>query len=251
MGGYIQSFSKIKIMKFLGILSLLFVLILSSCKVSNKSIQRQLKIEEGVSNPTTIEEIQDAIEKYDVRVRETQMAMSQIGIWYKMLGNRYLDNKMYGEALKCFQKAVEYYPANQNIYYYIGVCAGYMSKTALDYGAVGSNTQKYNYLKLAETAYLRALELDDRYTNAMFAVSILYVYELDESEKAVPYLEKLLTIDTKHTDAMLLLGHAYYLTGQNDKAVSSYDNVIKYTKSAEKKEAAENLKQQVLVGSGY
>ena len=45
---------------------------------------------------------------------DIQLAQSQIGIWYKMLGTRYIDQKMYGEALKCFQEALKYYPDNQN-----------------------------------------------------------------------------------------------------------------------------------------
>lgn len=237
-----------KTLKYAGTAVLFCVLFLSSCKVSNKSIQRQLKMEEGVSNPTTIEEIRDAIDKYDAHVRETQMAMSQIGIWYKMLGNRYLDNKMYGEALKCFQEALKYYPANQNIYYYVGVCAGYMSHAALDFGGTGSSNQKYNYLRLAEEAYLRAIKLDDRYTSAMYALGVLYVYELEESEKAIPYLEKLLTIDTKHTDAMFVLASAYYLNGENSKAVALYDKVGQVSKSSEKKEAAEINKKIILDG---
>ena len=78
-----------------------FSLLLLSCGVSNKSIKRNQELEENVSNPTTIEELKEAIEKYQQRVADIQMANSQIGIWYKILGTRYLDQKMYGEALKC------------------------------------------------------------------------------------------------------------------------------------------------------
>ena len=140
------------------------VLLLSSffvsCGVSNKSIIRQQKLEEGVENPTTVEELKDAIAKYEKRAADLQLTNQQVGIWYKILGNRYLDNKMYGEALKAFQKALEYYPNNQNLYYWVGVCAGYMSHAAMDFGGTGSSEMKYNYLKLAEEAYLRAIEIE-------------------------------------------------------------------------------------------
>ena len=142
------------------ILTCLFLF--SSCGVSNKRIIRMQKMEEGVGSPTTIEELKTAIEKYDARIADLQLSQSQVGIWYKILGTRYLDNKMYGEALKAFQSALQYYPDNQNLYYYVGICAGYMSHTALDYNATGNMEQKYNYLKLAETAYLRAIEIEPR-----------------------------------------------------------------------------------------
>ena len=115
--------NKIKAVILAAAVSIMFV----SCGgVSNKTIIRHQKMEEGVDSPTSIEELKDAIKKYQERVADVQLAQSQIGIWYKILGTRYLDNKMYGEALKTFQEALTYYPDNQNLYYYVGVCAGYM-----------------------------------------------------------------------------------------------------------------------------
>ena len=126
------------------ILCVLFMsTIILSCGVSNKSILRQQKLEEGVQNPTSVEELKDAISKYEKRAADLQLTNQQVGIWYKILGNRYLDNKMYGEALKAFQKALEYYPNNQNLYYWVGVCAGYMSHAAMDFGGTGSSEMKY------------------------------------------------------------------------------------------------------------
>ena len=174
------------------------------------------------------------------------MANSQIGIWYKILGTRYLDNKMYGEALKSFQKALEFYPDNQNLYYYVGVCAGYMSHAALDFGGSGSSQVKLNYLKLAEEAYLRAIQIEDRYVRALYGLGVLYVFELDEPVKAIPHLEKLLTIDTKNIDAMFVLARAYYSNYEFDKSVEMYDKIINISKSAETRSAAEDNKKTVL-----
>lgn len=229
------------------ILTCLFLF--SSCGVSNKRIIRMQKMEEGVGSPTTIEELKTAIEKYDARIADLQLSQSQVGIWYKILGTRYLDNKMYGEALKAFQSALQYYPDNQNLYYYVGICAGYMSHTALDYNATGNMEQKYNYLKLAETAYLRAIEIEPRYSRALYALSVLYVYELDEPAKAIPYLERVLDIEKKHTDAMFVLARAYYSTYEFDKAVEMYDKIISVTTSDKKKTDAEANKKIVLDAS--
>ena len=229
------------------ILTCLFLF--SSCGVSNKRIIRMQKMEEGVGSPTTIEELKTAIEKYDARIADLQLSQSQVGIWYKILGTRYLDNKMYGEALKAFQSALQYYPDNQNLYYYVGICAGYMSHTALDYNATENMEQKYNYLKLAETAYLRAIEIEPRYSRALYALSVLYVYELDEPAKAIPYLERVLDIEKKHTDAMFVLARAYYSTYEFDKAVEMYDKIISVTTSDKKKADAEANKKIVLDAS--
>ena len=222
-------------------------IVLVSCGgVSNKTIIRHQKMEEGVESPTTIEELKDAIKKYQERVADVQLAQSQIGIWYKILGTRYLDNKMYGEALKAFQEALTYYPDNQNLYYYVGVCAGYMSHAALDYNASGNNEVKYNYLKLAEEAYLRAIAIEDRYVRALYGLGVLYVFELDEPEKAIPHLEKALSIDTKNLDTMFVLARAYYSSYEFDKAIEMYDKIIETTKSDDTKKTAEENKKIVL-----
>ena len=222
-------------------------IVLVSCGgVSNKTIIRHQKMEEGVESPTTIEELKDAIKKYQERVADVQLAQSQIGIWYKILGTRYLDNKMYGEALKAFQEALTYYPDNQNLYYYVGVCAGYMSHAALDYNASGNNEVKYNYLKLAEEAYLHAIAIEDRYVRALYGLGVLYVFELDEPEKAIPHLEKALSIDTKNLDTMFVLARAYYSSYEFDKAIEIYDKIIETTKSEDTKKTAEENKKIVL-----
>ena len=231
-------------------LTLAISLALVSCGgVSNKTVIRHQKMEEGVDNPTTIEELKDAIKKYQERVADVQLAQSQIGIWYKILGTRYLDNKMYGEALKAFQEALTYYPDNQNLYYYVGVCAGYMSHAALDYNASGTNEVKYNYLKLAEEAYLRAIAIEDRYVRALYGLGVLYVFELDEPDKAIPHLEKALSIDTKNLDTMFVLARAYYSSYEFDKSIAMYDKIIETTKSDDTKKTAEENKKIVLDAS--
>ncbi|MBQ4379018.1 MAG: tetratricopeptide repeat protein [Treponema sp.] len=222
------------------------VLILCGCTKSNKSIMRMQKIEEGVASPTTEEELKEAIAKYQQRVADNQLADSQVGIWYKMLAVRYLDAKQYGNALQYFQKAIQIYPTNQNLFYYVGLCAGYMAKASLDFNATGvkTTTEKYNYLKLSESAYLRAIELEPKYGRALYGLGILYVFELDEPEKAIPHLEKLISFDTRNFDAMFVLARAYYVQGEYEKSASLYDKIASQTKSdAKKQEALANKKK--------
>ena len=226
-------------------LTAFFAIALCSCSKSNKTIIRLQHIEEGVSSPNTIEELKDAISKYEERVADIQLANSQIGIWHKILATRYLDKKMYGEALKSFQKALEYYPDNQNLYHYVGLCAGYMSHASMDFDADGYSEKRENYLKLSEDAYSRAIEIEPRYARALYGLSVLYLFELGEDEKAVPLLEKLLTIETKNIDAMFLLARAYYMTYEFDKAIGMYDKIISLTKSPERKAEAEANREVV------
>lgn len=220
--------------------------VLTSCNKGNKQIKRMQQVEEGVENPSTIEEISDAIEKYDERIDDIILATQQTGIWWKLLGTRYLDNQMYGKALDAFQKAISFYPANQNLYYYVGVCAGYLAESALDYDASGDVTERDRYFALAESAYLRALEIEPQYVRSLYGLAVLYVFEMNRCMEAIPYLERVLTIETKHTEAMFVLARAYYCTGQYQKASDLYDRILETTTDEKLRDDAERNKKVAL-----
>ena len=114
---------------------LVFSAFFAGCSYSNKALlQKRLQnMEKYSGNPGNIEEIKKGIEKYDSEAQELVEKNAKIGIWYKILGTRYLDRKMYGKALESFQSALEFYPENPNLYYYVGVSATYVSHSALDF----------------------------------------------------------------------------------------------------------------------
>ena len=162
--------------RFLSIL-LSSIFILSSfisCQRNSAQIKSLQRMEEGVSNPTTIQELEDAISKYQSRIDDLVTAEAQVGIWYKILGTRYLDKRMYGKALECFQKAAGYYPDNANLFYYIGVCARQMGIASIGVNNTATATQK-DYFRMSEKAYLTALDKDPKYYRAMYAIGILYL----------------------------------------------------------------------------
>ncbi len=229
------------------VLSLLF----SGCNYSNKSLleKRIQKMEKYSGNPGNIEQIKAGIAQYDEEAEELVEKNAKIGIWYKILGTRYLDKKMYGEALKAFQSAVEMYPDNPNLYYYVGLCAGYVSHSALDFEGRGATEKKANYLKLSEEAFKQAVQIDGRYANALYALGVLYAFDLDNGPAAVEYLERFVEIETKNTDGMMVLARAYYMSYEFDKAADMYDRIISITKSAGRKAEAEANKKVVLDAS--
>ncbi len=223
---------------------------LSSCGgTSYKTVKRLQKLEEGVSNPVTKEELQQAIEKYDQRAMDLVAAQAQEGIWYKILGTRYLDERMFGKAMEAFQNALLYYPDNANLYYYVAICAAYQANAQLDFEAQGqsfAHEKMMNYLKVSEDAYLRALSINPKYYRAMYGIGVLYTFQLNESEKAIPYLEKFLETQTKDTNAMFVLARAYYSTYQFQKAIDLYDKIIELNVNPDKTADARTNKNIVL-----
>lgn len=231
------------------IITLLLIFILESCnKVT--SIRRLQELEEGVSNPNTEAELKDAIRKYEKRVDDIIIAEERIGIWYKILGSRYMDQKMYKKALKAFQSALEYYPENPNLFYQAGLAASLTAKNSLDFELTGTDIEKKRYFALAVSAYTRALEIDPKHSKAVYALSVLYIFELNRPAEAIPILEKITEWEKKPIDHLFLLGAAYYMTGENEKAIAVYERIIEVSSSAEKKAKAESNIREIKSSGG-
>ena len=231
------------------IITLLLIFILESCnKVT--SIRRLQELEEGVSNPNTEAELKDAIRKYERRVDDIIIAEGRIGIWYKILGSRYMDQKMYKKALKAFQSALEYYPENPNLFYQAGLAASLTAKNSLDFELTGTDIEKKRYFVLAASAYNRALEIDPKHSKAVYALSVLYIFELNRPAEAIPILEKITEWEKKPIDHLFLLGTAYYMTGENEKAIAVYERIIEISSSAEKKAKAESNIREIKSSGG-
>lgn len=231
------------------IITLLLIFILESCNKIT-SIRRLQELEEGVSNPNTEAELKDAIRKYEKRVDDIIIAEERIGIWYKILGSRYMDQKMYKKALKAFQSALEYYPENPNLFYQAGLAASLTAKNSLDFELTGTDIEKKRYFSLAVSAYTRALEIDPKHAKAVYALSVLYIFELNRPAEAIPILEKITEWEKKPIDHLFLLGAAYYMTGENEKAIAVYERIIEISSSAEKKAKAESNIREIKSSGG-
>ncbi|MGP1438096.1 MAG: tetratricopeptide repeat protein [Treponema sp.] len=224
---------KVKIKALFFIICVIFF---ASCN-NKRFIQRVQEYEEGVNNPTSEAELNDAIKKYLRRIDDIIVASERVGTWYKILGTRYLDKKMYKNAFECFQKSIEFYPENQNLYYKVGVCAALMAKNSIEY-----EDMEDHYFNIAVKAYKRAIEIDPNYSKAIYALSVLYIFELGEPKEAIPLLEKAIDGKMKPLEELFLLGRAYAMVGENEKAISTFKRIVDISgNEAQRKQAKENI----------
>lgn len=208
-----------------------------------------LRISELTSDgapPESIEGLKEAIARYEGRIEEQTKTAAQAGIYWKLLATRYIDRKMYGEALDALKRAVEYFPEDSTLYYMTGLSASVMAKSALDFSRTGSTAERNRLFALAESSHKRAIALDPKNTRSLYALGVLYVFELDRAADAIPYLERYLLLESKDVDAMFILARAFYVTGKRDDAVNLYDRIIATTKDKNKKAEAEANKKTVL-----
>jgi tetratricopeptide (TPR) repeat protein len=193
--------------------------------------------------PQSIEELRQAIDLYGKKIDEHVADAAKVGIYWKILGSRLMDGPkpLYGEALEAFEQAVRYYPDDESIHYLIGVSAGNLAKAEYFYP-----NEQAEYYRIAEAAYVRAIDLNGRYGKALYGLGVLYVYDLKRPLEALSIMERYLEINTRDTNGMFVLAASKYMTEDYEGAALLYDRIIGLTKDKNVKIQAELLKQQVM-----
>jgi tetratricopeptide (TPR) repeat protein len=200
----------------------------------------------GVSSPpSSVEELKASIAANEKKLERYVNDAAQTGIYWKLLASRLQDRGLHGEALQALQKAAYYFPEDPAVQYNTGISAGILAKASHAFPGI-ENTEKEGYYSLAEKAFLRAIELDGRYLRPKYSLGVLYVFELDRPEEAIPHLLKCLEISRNDLDTMFVLARAYYMTENYKAAVDLYDRIITLTRDEQKRKDAQNNRQLVM-----
>lgn len=193
--------------------------------------------------PETIEGLRAAIGSYERQQEKYVKDAAQTGVYWKILATRLQDRGLHNEALEALERAVYYVPEDASLFFQTGISAGIAAKSALAFP--GAEGERERLLALAESAYLRAIELDGNYGRPRYGIGVLYVFELNRPEDAVLHLERYLDIIRNDVDAMFVLARAYYMTGDFRRSIDLYDRIIALTKDENKRMEAENNKSIV------
>jgi tetratricopeptide (TPR) repeat protein len=195
--------------------------------------------------PRTIEDLQKAIAAYEDLQEMHVRDAAQTAAYWKILSTRFQDRGMFLEAVKALRRAIEIMPGDETLHYLTGLNAAQAAKSLFDYGGLsggegsGGGWSRRSCLDLAEAAYLRAIELEPTYTQARYALAVLYVFELDRPDDAVFQLLRYMENRSGDADAMFILARALYMTGRNGEAADWYERGIPLSKDAARKAEAE------------
>jgi tetratricopeptide (TPR) repeat protein len=192
--------------------------------------------------PQTIEELRQAIARYEKRIEAHVRDAAQTGLYWKILATRLQDRDLHREALDALERAVYYFPGDAAVHYLRGVSAGVVGKSAFD----RNGEEGRDYLALSEASYLRAIELAPDYGRPRYGLGVLYVFELDRPQDAVPHLLRFLEISRDDVDAMFVLARAYYMLENYREALDLYERIAATTRDPAQREEAENNRQTIL-----
>jgi tetratricopeptide (TPR) repeat protein len=189
--------------------------------------------------PETIDGLKKAIALYENQIELNVKTGAQTGVYWKILAIRLADKGMHKDALEAFERALYYKADDPTIFYLTGESAAVAAASTLDFNA-DSAAERERYLNLAESAYLRAIELDPTYAKPKLGLGILYAFDMDRPADAVPHLDRYLQINSSDIRGMFVLARAYFMIGENNRAIELYERIIRRSKDPKVKTEAQN-----------
>ena len=229
-----------------------FALLLSSCneyrkKLLDKTFERILKTETGdyeneKISKERIKELEEGIREYYNDVDRVVTANAEIGIYYRMLALEYIDLEMYHYALDNFEKALEFYPTHSVLSFYAGLSKANIARAEVE------ESKRLRLLYEAENYYITAIRIRKGYANAIYALSVLYMFDLNRPGAAGPLLEEILLRDPKNWEAKILYARFKVVSGDVDAAIELYDEISEDAWDDEMKEQAGQNRDSLLGG---
>jgi tetratricopeptide (TPR) repeat protein len=192
-----------------------------------------------------IAELEAAVRAYGKEIQQRVQDTGKLGIYYRILALDLMEKKMYGPALEQFEKALEIYPANPVLLYYAGVCRTYLAKASADLESRKRGIQEASLL------YERAVEMDGRYENALYASAVLAVFDMEEISEAQSRVNRLLRVYPEHIGGSFLLARLYLAEGYREAAAEVYHHIAESSRASddEKRRARDN--RAAILGGAY
>jgi tetratricopeptide (TPR) repeat protein len=208
--------------------------------VQNELVSRIAGISGRGGPPETVEGLRDALALYGRRIEAHVRDAAQTGVYWKILAVRLQDRGLHLEALDALEQAMKYNAEDPNLRYLTGISAARVAKGTPDM------VQREQYYGLSESAFLTAIDIDGTYGRPHYALGVLYAFDLNRPEDAIPHLIRFLELTVNDVDGMFVLARAYYMTSRYREALEIYDRIISITNDSEKKREAEENRQHVM-----
>ena len=219
--------------------------LVSACKPGRNTelAERVYEMEGGPlvegEEPEAIKEIKKELNHWEDELNDAITAARNTGRFYRTLGLKYLDYKMYGPAKDSFSRALEFSPENGRLYYYRGVALSRLAMTRQD------PVVRQDEMVRAEQDYLRAIQVEPDFMSPYYSLAVLYIYELSRPFEAGPYLEKYVSVERSDGKGHMLYAQLLENMGQLEDAIDHYNKVLILPGTEEQKEQARIYLQRI------
>lgn len=228
--------------------ALVLLVLFSGCSDRGKHILSRLmatqasQYEDEEISEEKVKELERHVKLFSEEVAELVKKKGKLGIYYRMLGMEYMNREMYGPAFETFLKALEIYPANHIIHYYTGLASSRLAETKPE------EQERREVLESSAHYYEKAIELKGNYVEALYALSMLYIFELDRPYDAEKHLEKILSVKSDHYRAMFLLARIRVEQNRIEEAVEIYNEIGEKAKEQEMVDRARENRERLMRG---
>jgi len=222
------------------LVSLVIVLQFSERRRSSTALARRItEMSPGRSTPRTVEGLRQSIARHEAQIARHVRDAAQTGVYWKILGIRLADGGMHRDALAAFERAIDFNAEDPILFYLAGISAGIVAKSIIGISASVLDEREH-FFRVAETAHRRALELDSQYLRPMYALGVLYAFDLNRPQEAIPLLETYLRAMPNDIPAMFILARAHFMTESFDRALELYERIMTRTRD-------ENVRRQAQI----
>lgn len=188
---------------------ILFILIFSlSCKEFGRSPLRIATTDEKLIE--TFKEKIAAIEK-----NPDAKSNYKLGELYSSLGSKYLDKKMWDNAIDALNNSLKNGKHEPGIFHSLAVAYANKAKDTGDAGLYDK----------AEHNYRQALEINSGYSESIYGLAIILFYHKDDRQKAVSMVNELAMKNPANYDARFALGRFHYELEDLEKSLQVYESL--------------------------
>lgn len=170
------------------VLSILALLLLTSCTPQG-SLRALLELESWKGQPPGPEQVAQMEKELaavqgdlDLIVAKTQYR----GTLLKAAALQFLENRMYGPAQEYLLQALAIQPESPSLNYYAGLTESNLAKIMVEPEVIAKRMER------AAAYHKRALELDEGFIEAYFALAVIYGLELAQPEMGLEWVDRYL-----------------------------------------------------------
>lgn len=224
-------------------------LCLTACDRERNAILNELKnleltdYDERDLDKRKEKELLESIRFLENQVNRTIDAGAHLGTYYKLAAIEYRKRNMYGLAAEFFDKALGVSPKNHYLAYWAGVCTAQLAKSIVD------ANDRIVLLDRARDYYLYAIDLHPKYSEALYGLSVLLIFEYQEPAKAEVYLERTLAVESLNYRAMFLLARVHVIMGRIEEAIALFDRIVEESADDSMVSQARRNKNELLGGT--
>ena len=189
--------------------------------------------------PETIDGLRRAIALYEAQIERNVQEGAQTGSYWKILAIRLADRGMHRDAIDAFERAIHFNAEDPALFFLVGESASVVASATLDFSPAAT-AERERFFRLAESAYLRAIQLDPNYARPLLGLGILYTFDLNRPHDAIPLLDRYLRLLPNNIEGMFVLARAFFMTNNFNDAIELYLRIISRSRDQRVREEAQN-----------